>query len=277
MVAELLRDGGVVHERAMIDQAVLHQQYAGLERLAARQSLWALRAGPALHTTVLDRAGLTGSETVLDVGCGSGIYLAELRRRGHTGMIVGLDRSAGMARNAKVHAATVVADAQFLPLGDDSVDVALCLHMLYHVPDLVRAVAELRRVLRPGGVAMVTTNAAGHTIEARQLLATAADQVAALDVGLDLDTRRFDPTVARALFGAAFTHLDVHEMSDSLQIENPAILLAYIASWPPESIGLSAGPLWDQVLTATSDLITAHFASHQAFTISSRVVMLRCQ
>ena len=266
-----------MRERAMIDQAVLHQQYGGLERLTARQSLWRLRAGPALHTIVLDQAGLDGTETILDVGCGSGTYLAELRRRGHTGMIVGLDQSAAMVLRANAYASTAVADAQALPLGDDSVDVVLCLHMLYHVADLPRAVAELRRVLRPGGTAMVTTNGAGHTIQARHLLATAADQVAALDVGLALDTRRFDPTVAGALLGAVFDHCDIHELGDTLQVSDPAVLLDYIASWPPESIGLTAGPLWDNILTATSDLIAVHFAANRTFPISSRVVILRCQ
>ncbi len=266
-----------MRERAMIDQTVLHQQYAGLEPLTARQSLWRLRTGPALHTIVLDRTDLNGTETILDVGCGPGTYLAELRRRGHTGMIVGLDQSAAMARRANAHAGTAVADAQALPLGDDSVDVVLCLHMLYHVPDLHRAVAELRRVLRPGGTAVVTTNGAGHTIQARQLLATAADQVAGLDVGLDLDTRRFDPTVARSVLGAAFGACDIHELGDTLPVADPVVLLDYIASWPPESIGLTAGPLWDHILAATSDLITAHFASHQTFPISSQVVILRCQ
>ncbi len=138
----------------MIEQTGLYQQYASRERLTARQSLWRMRTGPPLHTVVLDRAGLAGTETILDIGCGPGTDLAELRRRGHTGMIVGLDPSATMAHHANARAATAVADAQALPLGDDSVDVVLCLHMLYHVADLHRAVAEVRRVLRPGGTAM---------------------------------------------------------------------------------------------------------------------------
>ena len=155
-----------MHEHAPVDRAVLRQQYAGLERLTARQSLWRLRCGPPLHTIVLDRAALNGTETILDVGCGPGTYLAELRHRGHTGMIVGLDQSATMAHHANTHAHTAVADAQALPVADDSVDVVLCLHMLYHVADLHRAIAELRRVLRPGGTAMVTTNGADHSIQA---------------------------------------------------------------------------------------------------------------
>jgi SAM-dependent methyltransferase len=147
------RGRGVVRERAMIDQTVLHQQYAGVERLTARQSLWRLRAGPALHTIVLDRATLGGIETILDVGCGSGTYLAELRRRGHTGMIVGLDQSAAMVRRANAHASTAVANAQALPLADDSVllSIVIASALLAFAADAGRVHGVVRPGRRGGG------------------------------------------------------------------------------------------------------------------------------
>src|SRR5690349_17888524 len=138
-------------EDAMTSEAVLADQHGDTGRLTARQSLWRLRSGPALQFVVVDRAELAGTETVVDVGCGNGTYLAELVRRQHTGTILGLDRSAAMARRSSAQAPTAVADAQALPLADGCADVVLCLHMLYHVRNLDRAIAELRRVLRPGG------------------------------------------------------------------------------------------------------------------------------
>jgi SAM-dependent methyltransferase len=260
----------------MINKAVLEDQYARGDRLIARQSLWSLRTGPALHTVVLDRAAPGGTETIVDVGCGNGTYLAELRRRGHTGQTVGLDLSPAMARQSRSQATTAVSDVQALPLGDDSVDVVLSLHMLYHVPDLPRAVAELRRVLRPGGTAMVTTNGPGHTVEAKQLLATAARQVADIRADLDWDTRRFHPTVAAHLLGAPFNNIDRYELGDTMAVCDPAVIADYIASWPPESIGLHAGPLWNQILATAGDLVAAHFAAHHYFSITSRVTVFRC-
>src|SRR5689334_21638778 len=150
-------------EDSITSKAVLADQYGTTRRLTARQSLWRLRTGPSLPSVVLDRAGLAGTETIVDVGCGNGTYLAELVHRQHTGPVLGLDRSAAMAQRSSAHAPTAVADAQALPLADDSADVVLCLHMLYHVPNLERAIGELRRVLRPGGAALVTTNGPGHT------------------------------------------------------------------------------------------------------------------
>jgi SAM-dependent methyltransferase len=52
-----------------------------------------------------------------------------------------------------------VGDAQALPFADGSFDAALAAWMLYHVPDLDRALAELARVLRPGGRLVAVTNA----------------------------------------------------------------------------------------------------------------------
>lgn len=134
------------------DAGVLRAQYADHERLAARQRLWSLGSAPALWQRALDLAALTGAATVLDVGCGNGNgnYLGELRRRGHHGTVLGLDLSPGMARYSAGFAATAVADVQALPVRDGSVDLALCMHMLYHVPGPAQAIAQLRRVVRAG-------------------------------------------------------------------------------------------------------------------------------
>ena len=260
-------------ERAMTGAEVLEEQYAGTGRLHARQSLWDLRSGPPLRTVVLDRAGLAGTESVVDVGCGNGIYLAELRRRGHVGPVLGIDRSVGMAGHSRAHAATAVADAQALPLKDGSVDVVLSLHMLYHVPDVPKAVAELRRVLRPGGTAMVTTNGPGHSAEAKRVLLTAAQQVAGLGDGdLDWDNRRFSPAVARQVLGAVFDDVDEHLTGDAVHVPDPAVVAEYIASWPPESIGLTEGPQWQEIVAATAGILS----HHESFTVTSQVAVYRC-
>jgi SAM-dependent methyltransferase len=264
-------------DSTMIDREVLREQYTDSAHLTARQSLWRLRTGPALYDTVLNLATLRGTETIVDVGCGNGAYLVELHRRGHTGPVLGLDLSEGMARRSSVHARTAVADAQALPLRDGSVDIVLSLHMLYHVPNLSQAISELRRVLRPGGTAMVATNGPGHTAEAKRILAEAARQVADIDVDRDWDTVRFHPEAAKDLLTTAFDEVDLHELGDSFPVRDPAIVRDYVASWPPEAVGIHAGPVWNDVLAAAGELIAAHFAAHREFLITSRVAVLRCR
>ena len=69
--------------------------------------------------------------TVLDAGCGLGTYVRRLRDERPDLDVLPLDLSAGMGPE-------VVGDIQALPLADGSVDAALAMHMLYHVPDIER-------------------------------------------------------------------------------------------------------------------------------------------
>lgn len=90
------------------------------------------------------------------------------------------------------------------PVIGTALDLALSMHMLYHVPDIQRAITELRRVLLPGAPALVATNGAGHTAEAKAILAQAASRVAGLDVDPHWDTQRFDTDIAATLLAAVF-------------------------------------------------------------------------
>ena len=150
------------HDLATACPYLTEQQYADDTNLAARQSIYVYQR-PALDiwSGALDLAELRGDESVLDVGCGNGRYLGALRGRGHRGLMCGADLSPGMLRSARPFAGPaplLVVDAQALPFATDSFDVTLAMHMLYHVPDRRVAIAELRRVLRPDGVALVVTN-----------------------------------------------------------------------------------------------------------------------
>ena len=87
---------------------------------------------------------------LLDVGGGTGNYALALRDEGWD--VVVSDRSPDMlALAAAKGLETVTADAQALPFGDASFDALICVSMLHHVDDRPRALAEQRRVLRPGG------------------------------------------------------------------------------------------------------------------------------
>src|SRR5687768_7666446 len=149
---------------AWTSRQALRQQYADPARLARRVDLYRyLVDDPLAGTTwpdwALDHVAWRGSEVALDVGCGPGTYDAALTRRART--VVGLDLSPGMLgrpggpADASPGVSHGVADAQALPVRDAGVDVVLAAHMLYHVPDVARALAEARRVLRPGGTALL--------------------------------------------------------------------------------------------------------------------------
>jgi ubiquinone/menaquinone biosynthesis C-methylase UbiE len=101
-------------------------------------------------------------DVVVDVGCGTGWYAAGL----HRGcpdlaglLVVGVDLSAGMLAAARAAGAQPVlqADATRLPIADASVDVVATRGVLHHLPDPAAALAEWRRVLRPGGAVVISS------------------------------------------------------------------------------------------------------------------------
>jgi SAM-dependent methyltransferase len=98
------------------------------------------------------RAALTGSpgRRLADIGGGSGNYALALEREGWEPVV--LDRSPQMLALAQRKGlATLSASAESLPLEDESFDAAMLVSMLHHVGDPAAALAEARRILRPGG------------------------------------------------------------------------------------------------------------------------------
>jgi SAM-dependent methyltransferase len=94
-------------------------------------------------------AGAPGRR-LADIGGGTGNYALALKREGWEPVVI--DRSAEMlARAVAKGLRTVEADAQQLPFDDESFDAATMISMLHHVEDRRAALAEARRILRPGG------------------------------------------------------------------------------------------------------------------------------
>lgn len=105
-----------------------------------------------------DMLGDVRGKTALDYGCGHGMAAVVLARRGAT--VTGFDLSPGYVREAEERAAAngvaarfVVADGEQLPFPDGSFDAVWGSAILHHL-DLARAGSELRRVMRPGAIAI---------------------------------------------------------------------------------------------------------------------------
>ncbi len=95
---------------------------------------------------------------ILDLGCGTGMFLEELAGRGK--LVVGVDSSVKMLSIAQKRtggASLVCADADHLPFEDRSFDVVVSVTLLQNVPEPVATMKEIARVLKPEGVAIVTS------------------------------------------------------------------------------------------------------------------------
>lgn len=99
---------------------------------------------------------------VLDVGCGTGRWAELVLNAWPTAKVTGLDLSQEMLRKAEPRAAIypdrldlVHGDAQGLPFDDATFDLVTCSHSFHHYPDQRGVVAEMARVLKPGGRVMI--------------------------------------------------------------------------------------------------------------------------
>ncbi len=94
---------------------------------------------------------------LLDVGCGTGHYLSRLQQRGFE--VAGIDGSEEMlarARESNPAADLRLADVEALPFPDGQFDVVVSIEVLRYLADPRGALAEMARVLRPGGVCLLT-------------------------------------------------------------------------------------------------------------------------
>lgn len=99
---------------------------------------------------------------VVDVGCGAGFMAEALARRG--AHVVGVDPSLAALTQARAHASELRLAIEYrpgvgeaLPLASESCDLAVCVDVLEHVADVDRLLAEVARVLVPGGLLLFDT------------------------------------------------------------------------------------------------------------------------
>src|SRR2546430_9951320 len=133
------------------DPRFVHEQYEDAENLAARKSAYANAEGPDPREIAWRVIAEAKPRRVLEVGGGEG-ELAERIVRELGAELVGVDQSERMVeiqRSKGIDAR--VGDVAALPFADGEFDLVVAAWMLYHVPDLERALAEIARVLRPGG------------------------------------------------------------------------------------------------------------------------------
>lgn len=251
-----------------------HSAYADDSKLATRHHLHSFNMGPMPS----DRGRLfavfepRGDEVVIDVGCGNGRDIRALAAAGHAGQLIGLDLSPGMLRSVGVPPAELVcADAAALPIRSGAGDLVLAMSMLYHVPELDEALAEVRRVLRPGGTFLSSASSTSNMTEFVDAWELASADVTGVELGVvERWARNFNIENGAEVLRRVFNDVQLHRFEWTVAPPEPRFVREYAESSRDFYEDLYPAGTWSQVMDRLEWLVTEEFERNGGFQISVR-------
>ena len=214
---------------------LLHNQYKDATNFSARVDLHRRFSmnKHGWHRWVFDQLQMNDGASILELGCGPGwLWFSNLQRIPASWRITLSDFSPGMLQEARQRLgeerfAYQVIDAQAIPFEDKSVDAIIANHMLYHVPNLPGALAEIQRVLKPGGRLYATTVGREHMREMDELVKQALPNIFWQNLGQRLP---FILENGQELLAPFFSPVALFTYEDALEVTEAEPLVAYACS-----------------------------------------------
>jgi len=211
---------------------------------------WSRQVAPAF----VDWLGLQSGGACIDIGCGTGVLTAALLEGAAVARIVGIDSAPGFldlarARVADPRVTFRPGDALALPEADDAFDLAVSGLVLNFLPDKAAALAEMARVVRPGGlVGLYVWDYAGHM----QIMRHFFDVAAALDPrARDFDDGVKAPVCRPGPLGALFEGAGLADV-EVRAIDIAAAFESFDDYWTPFLGGTGSAPKYCMSLTESA-------------------------
>jgi ubiquinone/menaquinone biosynthesis C-methylase UbiE/DNA-binding transcriptional MerR regulator len=185
-----------------------------------------------------EQINLKGKMKILELGCGDGsLWVKNYEKLPKNIDITLTDFSPGMLEDAKNNLGKMqkrfkfkIVDAETIPYKDETFDVVIANHMLYHVNDIDKAFSEIYRALKKGGVFYAATVGKSHMKEMRSIVS---------ELGVDMvTTKSFEATEKFQLengmdiFKKWFKDIKLTRYDDGLFVTEATPLLDYILSMP---------------------------------------------
>jgi ubiquinone/menaquinone biosynthesis C-methylase UbiE len=254
--------------------STLREQYKDGSNLGARMRLHSLYSTNkyGMFRWVFDRYRIPAAARVLELGTGTAQLWKSNGDRIPAGWQITLaDYSAGILRDGLANLRgidhrfdAISADAQELPFPDHSFDAVIANFMLYHVPDIARALREFRRVLRPGGSVYAATMSTANMREFDEMVGRF---IPGATTGRA--PRRFGLDNGYEYFGKAFKHATVERYPDSLVVTDAAPVMAYL-----ESMSSMSGLGTPEQKGALREYLESEIAAHGAIKMTKDTGLL---
>ena len=233
---------------SMTEQVQVRRQYERADKLLTRAGVWGPGPDGVTPVDVLLTAVLSARpREILEIGCGTGQFAKAVITAMPDCVYLATDESEGkVAATKRLGVAARQADATQLPFMAETFDGVVAAWMLYHVPDLDRALREMRRVLRPGGQLTVATNGDLHLAE---LL---------LEAGGEPLVTQFSSENAAESLRRHFRHVTQRDIETRATFPDHASAVAYLGTFSKE---LAAGLPWfdgPREYSGLTSVLTAH-------------------
>ena len=217
---------------------LLSDQYKDGSNLDARRSLYE-RFSVNKHDWfrwVFDHLTITSNSNILELGCGTGrLWLNNLDRIPGGCCVLLSDFSPGMVQEASKTLRSSshtfdfqIIDAQSIPLKDKSFDTVIANHMLFHVPDMEKALSEVSRVLKPDGYFYASTKGHMHMSELTALIKRFEISLSFWDN--DMLEESFTLENGHEKLSRFFKQITTHRLKDELKVTEAEALVDCVLS-----------------------------------------------